>query len=161
MSNPTATSIATNLAAIFGAVTPPANEPAIVLATHRLPDELKVDQLPAVLVWPPLETPVVQSGVDRSELRFPVVLYLPRGTKPTTARIDSIYAWREAIRLLPQVVSAHLSVSNTPIDGLGSAGSYLVTVNDPADVLYGTQLYDTIRVDVEAVKHGTTVQWQP
>lgn len=161
MSSPTATAIATNLAAIFGAVTPPAGESAIALKTHRLPDELRVDDLPAILVWPPRETPIVQSGVDRSHLQFPVVLYLPRATKPTPERVDALYAWREAIRLLPQTVSAHLSVSSTPIDGLGAAGSYLVTVNDPADTLYGTQLYDTVRVDVEAVLHGTTVQWRP
>jgi hypothetical protein len=69
--------IATRLAYIFGGVTPPTNEPAIVLATHQLPDELKVDDLPALLVWPPAATPVIQSGMDRSRFRFPVVLYLP------------------------------------------------------------------------------------
>jgi hypothetical protein len=32
---------------------------------------------------------------------------------------------------------------------------------DPADLQYGTVLYDTVRVDVEVVLYEVTVRWQP
>jgi hypothetical protein len=156
--------IATRLAYIFGGVTPPTNEPAIVLATHELPDELKVDDLPALLVWPPAATPVIQSGMDRSRFRFPVVLYLARSTKTTAERATRIYAWCDALRTLPETVSAHLAVaahSLAALTGVGSAGGYNVAAMDPADLQYGTVLYDTVRVDVEVVLNEVTVRWQP
>ena len=161
MSAPSTATVAANMAAIFGAITPPAGEDPIALATHELPDELTVQTLPALLVWPPVRTPVGQPGLDRSHLRYPVVLYLPRGTKAAKDRVASLYAWADLLPFLPQSVSSHLAVDNVPIPGVGSAGSYLVTINDPADTLYGTVHYDTVRVDVEVVFHAAAIGWKP
>lgn len=155
--------IAAALADLFGDVTAPSGEAAIALATEELPDAIGAKDLPCLLVWPPLETPVVQAGTDRSKLSFPVVLYLPRvGT--TKARIGRLYKWRDVIRLLPQTVSSHLNpadVAPPPLPYVASAGSTQVTVNDPADSQYGTQLYDTVRVDVLVQVDEGNVFWQP
>lgn len=148
--------IAGAIATIFGGVTPPAGEPAIVLATHQLPDELKAAELPAILVWPPEETPVIQAGMDRSKLRFPVVLYLPRDSS-TQARTARLYKWRDALRVQPQtsVTGSHLGLGH-----IADAGSTNVAVNDPADVLYGVVNYDTVRVDVGVTAYEPN-RWIP
>lgn len=145
--------IAAALADIFGTTTPPADEDAIVLATHLIPDELKAAELPALIVWPPTETLSVAMSLDKSLQTYPCVLYLARGTRSTQARTTALYGWRDALRLRLETRHTQLGV-----DGVAQASTTRVLVNDVADVTFGLVDYDTVRCDVAVkISEGITV----
>jgi hypothetical protein len=135
--------IAAALAGIFGGVTAPGDEPAIALATHEIPDELKQAELPALLVWPPDESIQTASRLDRSLQTWPSILYLARAGRTTQARVAALYAWRDVLRLAVETTHTQLGVA-----GVAQAQTARVVLNAPEDVTFGLVDYDTVRVEV-------------
>ena len=134
--------IASALATAFGpsSVTAPSGQAAIASSTYLLPD--RIDQTPAVLVFPPEEELTYPPSARVSEQDWRVRLFLFK-LADTPRQTDALYLWADT--LYPQLDDrVHLSLSSV-VDSTDVIGMRIGTLE------YASEAFDGIEVTVRVL----------